>query len=52
VKDSEIGQSIVKSVRLAVNKINNSTIEIIPKDTRSDPTKALQSAKELSEFRS
>ena len=49
-KDSEIGQSIVKSVRLAVNKINNSIIEIIPKDTKSDPTKALQSAKELSEL--
>ena len=49
-KDSEIGQSIVKSTRLAVNKINNSIIEIIPKDTKSDPTKALQSATELSEL--
>jgi hypothetical protein len=48
--DSEIGQSIVKSTRLAVNKINNSIIEIIPRDTNSDPTKALQSAKELSEL--
>ena len=48
--DSEIGQSIVKSTRLAVNKINNSIIEIIPKDTKSDPTKALQSAKELLEL--
>jgi hypothetical protein len=48
--DSEIGQSIVKSTRLAVNKINSSIIEIIPKDTKSDPTKALQSAKELSEL--
>ena len=48
--DSKIGQSIVKSTRLAVNKINNSIIEIIPKDTKSDPTKALQSAKELSEL--
>ena len=48
--DSEIGQSIVKSTRLAVNKINNSIIEIIPKDTKSDPTKALQSATELSEL--
>ena len=48
-EDSEIGQSIVKSTRLAINKINNPMIEIIPKDTKSDPTKALQSAKELSE---
>ena len=49
-KDSEIGQSIVKSTRLAINKINNSIIEIIPKDTKSDPTKTLRSAKELSEL--
>ena len=49
-KDSEIGQSIVKSTRLAINKIDNSIIEIIPKDTKSDPTKTLQSAKELSEL--
>ena len=48
--DSKIGQSIVKSTRLAVNKINNSIIEIIPRDTKSDPTKTLQSAKELSEL--
>ena len=27
-KNSEIGQSIIKSTRLAVNKINNSSIEI------------------------
>ena len=40
--DSEIGQSIIKSTRLAVNKINNSIIEIIPKDTKSDQTKAIQ----------
>ena len=32
-KNSEIGQSIIKSTRLAINKINNSSIEIIPKDT-------------------
>ena len=47
--DSEIGQSIVKSTRLAVNKINNSIIEIIPKDTKSDPTKPYN---QLKNFRS
>ena len=47
-KDAEIGQSIVKSTRMAVNKINNSIIEIFPKDTKSDPTSTLESAKELS----
>ena len=36
-KNSEIGESIIKSVRLAINRINNSSIEIIPKDTRSNP---------------
>ena len=46
-KNSDIGQSIVKSVRLAINKINNSSIEIFPKDTESNPDIALRSAKEL-----
>jgi hypothetical protein len=46
-KNSEIGQSIVKSIRLAINQINNPLIEIIPKDTASDPTITLGSAKEL-----
>ena len=49
-KNNEIGQSIVKSTRLAINKINNSLIEIIPRDTGSDPSIALKSAKELSEL--
>ena len=49
-KNSEIGQSIINSIRLAVNKINNSSVEIIPRDTRSDPNIALRSAKELNEL--
>ncbi len=48
--NAEIGQSIVNSIKLAVNKIDNSSIEIIPKDTGSDPNIALRSAKELSEL--
>ena len=47
-KDSEIGQSILKSTRLAINKINNLSIEIIPKDTQSNPQQTLRAAKELS----
>ena len=47
-KNSEIGQSIIKSTRLAVNKINNLSIEIIPRDTKSNPQSTLESAKELS----
>ena len=46
-KNSEIGQSIVKSVRLAINKINNPSIEIIPKDTQSSPEATLRAAKEF-----
>jgi len=46
-KNSEIGQSIIKSTRLAINTINNASIEIIPKDTRSNPEVTLAAAKEL-----
>ena len=46
-KNSEIGQSIVKSVRLAITTINDESIEIIPKDTRSKPEITLRAAKEL-----
>ena len=46
-KNFEIGQSIVKSTLLAINKINNSFIEIVPKDTRSNPDDALSAAREL-----
>ena len=34
---SSIGQSIVNSVRLAINKIDNNKIEIYPRDTKADP---------------
>jgi ABC-type branched-subunit amino acid transport system substrate-binding protein len=49
-KNSEIGQSIIKSTRLAINKINNPSIQIIPRDTRSNPKDTLKSAKELAEL--
>ena len=49
-KNSEIGQSIVKSVRLAINKINNLSIQIVPKDTRSNPESTLKAAKELAKL--
>jgi hypothetical protein len=50
-KNSEIGQSIVKSTRLAVNKINNSSIEIVPRDTKSNPADTLRAAKELEKLK-
>ena len=49
-KNSEIGMSIINSTRLAINKINNSSIEILPRDTGSDPNITLRSAKELVEL--
>ena len=49
-KNSEIGQSILRSTRLAVNKIDNPFIEIIPKNTKSNPADTLRAAKELEEL--
>ena len=44
---SEIGNSIIKSVILAINKIDDRRIEIIPKDTRSNPIDSLKVSKKL-----
>ena len=49
-KNSEIGKSIINSTRLAINKINNLSIEIIPKDTQSNPGSTLKEAKELAKL--
>jgi ABC-type branched-subunit amino acid transport system substrate-binding protein len=49
-QNKEIGHSIIKSTQLAVNKIDNSLIEIIPKDTKSNPEITLRSAKEFQEM--
>ena len=46
---SELGNSIIKSVRLAINKIDDDRFEIIPKDTKSNPINSLRSSKELYE---
>ena len=46
-KQSNIGKSILQSVRLAINKIDNQNIEIIPKNTKNDPLETLAAAKEL-----
>ena len=44
---SSIGNSIIKSIRLAVNKIDDERIEIIPKDTKSNPIDSLRVSKKL-----
>jgi len=49
-KNYEIGKSIINSTRLAINKINNLSIEIIPKDTQSNPGSTLKEAKELAKL--
>ena len=41
------GKLILQSVRLAINKINNPDIEILPKDTKADPMVTFKAAKEL-----
>ena len=45
--NQEIGQQIIKTVRMAINDINNENIEIIVKDTKSNPNSTLKSAIEL-----
>ena len=45
--NKDLGQSIIKAVRLAIKDIDSELIEIIPKDTNSDPDKTLKSASEL-----
>ena len=45
--NKDLGQSIIKATRLAVKDINSELIEIIPKDTNTNPNKALESALEL-----
>ncbi len=45
--NSLIGEKIIKSIRMAINKINDDRIQIIPKDTKSNPIDALKVSKEL-----
>ena len=45
----KIGDSILKATRLAINKIDNNKITIIPKDTGADPKVTLKVSKELQE---
>ena len=42
-----VGKSILQSVRLAINKIDNRNIEILPKNTKNDPLETLVAAKKL-----
>ena len=48
--NKDLGQSIIKAVRLAIKDIDSNFIEIIPKDTASKANKALKSAFELKQM--
>ena len=45
-----IGKSILNSLRIALNKINDNNIAIYPRDNQADPEKTLLAGKELSDF--
>ena len=45
--NQEIGQQIIKTVRMAIGDIGDENIEIIVKDTKSNPKDTLKSALEL-----
>ena len=46
---SYIGESVLKSTRMALNKINDRRITLIPKDTKANPIDTLRVSKELYE---
>ena len=46
-ENAGLGQQIVNSIRMALIEIDDNKIEVYPKDTKSDPNIALQSAKDL-----
>ena len=46
-ENKELGESVLKSVRLAINDIDDDKIIIIPKDNYDDPDRTLKVSKEL-----
>ena len=46
-ESSYIGQSIIQSVRLGINKINNDRLLVLPRDTKSDQSTTLKIVDEL-----
>ena len=49
-EDKELGQLIIKAIRMAIKDINNNSLEIYPKDTNSNPTQTLKSAIEFKDM--
>ena len=48
--NKNLGQQIIKSIRIALKEIGNEKMEIYLKDTNSDPNKTLKSATELKDM--
>ena len=48
-KNKDLGESILKSIRLAVNDIDDNRIVIVPKDNQNNPDQTLKVSKELYE---
>tara|TARA_Y100001970_G_scaffold173271_1_gene211709 strand:+ start:1986 stop:3137 length:1152 start_codon:yes stop_codon:yes gene_type:complete len=48
-ESKELGESVLKSVRLAINDINDEKIIIVPRDNKNDAEKTLEISKELYE---
>ena len=46
-ESSYIGKSIIQSVRLGINKINNDRLLVVPRDTKSDQSTTLKVVDEL-----
>ena len=46
-EQSKVGKSVVQSIRLAINKIDNPNIQILPMDTKNDPLTTFKAAKNL-----
>ncbi len=46
-ENKELGESVLNSVRLAINDINDNKIVIVPKDNQNDPDKTLKVSEEL-----
>ena len=48
-ENKELGETVLKSVRLAINDINDNNIQIVPRDNFNDPDQTLKVSKDLYE---
>ena len=48
-ENKELGETVLNSVRLAINDINDDNIEIVPRDNFNDPDQTLKVSKDLYE---